>query len=98
MDSLAQSSLLLLAGFVLSPALIGVLIWRRRESRSMWIATGVWAVAVAALAVTTVALSNTSLTTEQLGQLVTLRHMLFGLPCSQSSGSCRRFPGIGLGC
>ena len=42
----------------------------------MWIATGVWAVAVAALAVTTVALSNTSLTTEQLGQLVTSAHAL----------------------
>lgn len=45
----------------------------------MWIATGVWAVAVAALAVTTVALSNSALTTEQLGQLVTLRHVLFGV-------------------
>ena len=31
----------------------------------MWIATGVWAVCSSRLAVTTVALSNTSLTTEQ---------------------------------
>ena len=45
----------------------------------MWIGTGIWAISVAALAVTTVALSNPALKTDQLVQLVNLRHVLFGV-------------------
>lgn len=78
MDYLVPNSvLLLLTGFVLFPALVSVLVWRKRETPAMWIGTAVWACLVALSAVTTVLLSQTPVSSPGFAPLFTARQLAF---------------------
>ena len=74
-----EASLLVLAGFVLFPALLGAFFVSRNEAPGAWAATTVWALSVAALCVVIVILEVGSPSTDSLTALASLRHLLFGI-------------------
>jgi len=78
-DVVGEASLLVLAGFVLFPALLGAFFVSRNEAPGVWSATTVWALSVAALCIVIVIIEVGNPSVDSLTALASLRHLLFGI-------------------
>lgn len=78
MDVVVEASLLVLAGFVLFPALLGAFFVSRNEAPGTWAATTAWALSIAALCVVIVTVQVGNPSAESLATWATVRHLLFG--------------------
>jgi diguanylate cyclase (GGDEF)-like protein len=78
-ETFAEAGLLVVAGFVLFCVPLSIVSWYVQQSQRLWLATGIWALCVGAVALTTAQIVSDRTHPATSAGLYGLRHVLFGL-------------------